>query len=396
MAIKLGNIDITKLHLGSNLITKAYLGTTLILQSTVPVLDLTKTHETSNSIGMSWQANASYSHSSIKRDGVEIYKGTDLKFIDHLRSPSTTHNYRLYRHDGIAGTPIGDDIDYPLSSSAIQATYYAETTAYMNAISVPNNSTIYWDGTPQSITGAEVWTSINETVHYFKTYNIWSSNLILWNPVFGTTDSQIAINIKDVADYKLTLQGIVTINSLGIKTDGAKTSYGEWVRTDGISLLKGNDLVKEIMGFTCTAASVSPSSTEIEIGISTSESQRYLLSANIGAFGGAVFGVGTTATGISLLPVEGVYTGFYNEGLSIIFKNGALRSSSSAGTSQLPSSFANHRFGSIGVVSDTTNYSSKKTISSPYYATGINNNYDALTINKGMEIWENYTKRKTW
>ena len=45
--------------------------------------------------------------------------------------------------------------------AAVVSSYEAETTAYMNALAIADDSTVYYSGTPQEITGAAIWTAID-------------------------------------------------------------------------------------------------------------------------------------------------------------------------------------------------------------------------------------------
>lgn len=55
----------------------------------------------------------------------------------------------------------------PITPAPI-VTYEPETTRYLNAIGVPNNGTVYFGSTAYEITGAEVWTAVDELVIQIK------------------------------------------------------------------------------------------------------------------------------------------------------------------------------------------------------------------------------------
>lgn len=61
---------------------------------------------------------------------------------------------------------------YTLTGQSVGLTYFAiepEVTAFLTAISVPNDGTIYYSGTAYEITGAELWTALDTCTKDMKT-----------------------------------------------------------------------------------------------------------------------------------------------------------------------------------------------------------------------------------
>jgi len=71
------------------------------------------------------------------------------------------------------GLGLGVDRDHYVGGVVITP----ETIDFMDVIGVPDDGTIYFASTPQEMTGAEMWTSVNKMslglkIDFFLPYNI--------------------------------------------------------------------------------------------------------------------------------------------------------------------------------------------------------------------------------
>jgi len=98
--------------------------------------------------------------------------------------------------------------------------YEAETTSYMNAIGIPNDSTVYYATTPQETTGSALWTSIDTFVKELKSNAILTKMKAIY-PFIGGTAIQHKWNLINPLDtdaaYRLTFFGSIVHDEFGMK-----------------------------------------------------------------------------------------------------------------------------------------------------------------------------------
>ena len=103
-----------------------------------------------------------------------------------------------------------------------------DTTAFMNATGIPDDSTVYYTGTPQEITGTGLWTAIDTLVLDLKDASLWS-DLQAFYPFVGGTASTHKWNLKNPLDtdaaFRLTWGGGITHDRLGVTGNGTN-AYG--------------------------------------------------------------------------------------------------------------------------------------------------------------------------
>jgi len=93
---------------------------------------------------------------------------------------------------------------------AAVSSFEAETTAYMNAIGIPNDSTVYYATTPQETTGTALWTAVDTFVKGLKSNTILTKMKAIYPFIGGTaaTHKWNLINPQDTdAAYRLTFFG---------------------------------------------------------------------------------------------------------------------------------------------------------------------------------------------
>jgi hypothetical protein len=123
-----------------------------------------------------------------------------------------------------------------LFGSYLLSTYQPETTAYLTALAVPNDSTVYFNGFSQQILGSVVWTKIDDFVITLKTafgltlgVNNLSTKVPAIYPFWGGTAAMTKFNLADAQDtnaaFRMSWNGGVTHSRTGVAFNGSN-SYG--------------------------------------------------------------------------------------------------------------------------------------------------------------------------
>lgn len=98
-----------------------------------------------------------------------------------------------------------------------------DAEAFMLVTEIPNNGTIYFEGTDQEITGANLWFAVNTLVVNAK-INEWWGLIVASYPFIGGTSSTHKWNLKDPRDldaaHRLTFSGTFTHSGTGCKGNG--------------------------------------------------------------------------------------------------------------------------------------------------------------------------------
>jgi len=139
---------------------------------------------------------------------------------------------------------------------AAVSSFEAETTAYMNAVAIPNDTTVYYATTPQEITGAAIWTGID---NYVKEVRAFYHKFKAIHPLIGDTVPKMKWNLKNPLDtdaaFRLAFFGSGILSATGWKGNGSNAyietflnqsteitlnseSVGYYIRTSSSS---GND-----------------------------------------------------------------------------------------------------------------------------------------------------------
>jgi len=156
--------------------------------------------------------------------------GSEILLKDNIRKLSgiTSVVENLYSN-GIApikSIPYLKEIDIePLDSDAI---------TFMTATGIPNDSTIFYTGTPQEKTGAQLWTIISDLVKELKGQgtlntitNFWTDkNLRIFHPIIGGTAFTHKFNLKNPATYQINFQGGWVHSRTGARPNGTN-AYGD-------------------------------------------------------------------------------------------------------------------------------------------------------------------------
>lgn len=109
------------------------------------------------------------------------------------------------------------------SSNQLAYTWDADALAYLAACGIPNDSTIYYLGTPQQRTGAQISTYLNDMVLSLKAANLWSKFSALY-PFLGGTATTHKFNLINPANtdaaFRLSFAGGITHSATGALPNG--------------------------------------------------------------------------------------------------------------------------------------------------------------------------------
>jgi hypothetical protein len=361
---------------------------------------LTQVNSTSNTIRISWAPTDEYECYSVKRNGLEVYRGPYLEFIDSILDTSTSYSYMVYGHVTKDKPGIANQNVFNFSTSGIHGTTYAETTAYLNAIGVPNDATVYHSGTPQEITGAEVWTGFNEVIHFFKLNNVWN-DFHMWHPMFGTTLDMLKKNAKDLTTLDLDFFGSWTINSLGLKGNGSDT-YAFFKINNGTSHFRHHQMPSTKdrgLGFAVTNADGS-GDLEIEMGNARTVKMRYFLASDVPSYGGNLSGLGDPLVSVSNGSRLGMHSSSVTKTISnlcdnLIIRNGSVINEDTTVSDEITTIATGPC--ALGCFNEITirKYHTTKTIGN-FFFSNTENKLNNIWLNVGCHLWENYLKRKTW
>jgi len=110
------------------------------------------------------------------------------------------------------------------SSNKLAYTWDADALAYLAACGIPNDSTIYYLGTPQQRTGAQISTYLNDMVLSLKAANLWSKFSALY-PFLGGTATTHKFNLINPANtdsaFRLSFAGGITHSATGALPNGS-------------------------------------------------------------------------------------------------------------------------------------------------------------------------------
>jgi len=124
----------------------------------------------------------------------------------------------------MAYNSLKDTKAWTLTGAIPAAAFEAETTAYLDAITIANDSTIFYAATPQEITGSEIWAAVDAFVAGLKTDGLFSQMKAIY-PLIGDTAVTHKYNLLDIADTniagRLTFFGSVVHSKTGIKGNGS-------------------------------------------------------------------------------------------------------------------------------------------------------------------------------
>jgi hypothetical protein len=99
-----------------------------------------------------------------------------------------------------------------------------DAITYLNAIGIANDTTVYYSGTAQEITGAGIWSAVNKFFIDQKAAGLWTTKKIVYLMIGGTS-SRHRINAVLPSSHLCTFNGTFLHDALGAKGNGASLSY---------------------------------------------------------------------------------------------------------------------------------------------------------------------------
>ena len=260
-----------------------------------------------------------------------------------------------------------------------------ETTAYMNAIGVPNDST----ATIYGKTGAEIWTLFNDCIMIAKNAGK-LDDIHTWHPMFGITTDKLGIDALNPAINVYQFFGNWQFSDLGNQTNGSNT-YAYFQNAPY------NYMVLEDCAFTIACNSnvaVGASDNLIALGANASTSgtesiilsvKRYTnqLRGSIGVNSITTSSVDTTAAGITTMArISGILK---------LWKNEALLDSTPISSGALPSNYV--YYGAYFNRSSPALFDVQRFIST---MTSKGDDATVQVVHQMIDLWESGLGRKNW
>lgn len=157
----------------------------------------------------------------------ELNSGTELKSTDFIPIASDTGG-GSYVTQNVTGDMIKDFINVP--------EYETETAVFFSTIDIPKDATIYYPGTPQEITGINLWTAVDTFVKTLKAIQVWNQMDIIY-PFIGGTAFRHQFNLRNPSLFLPTYVGGITHSATGVKSNGIngviQTGYSGLFLTTG-------------------------------------------------------------------------------------------------------------------------------------------------------------------
>lgn len=126
---------------------------------------------------------------------------------------------------------------------ATGASYEPETLNYMASVGIADDSTTYYPGTAQQITGNGFYMAIDTFVKSLKTEGIFSKLKAVY-PLIGGNASAHSWNLRDITQFKMDWYGAGAHTKTGFKGDGI-SAYGD----TNFNQLNNSQLNNESFGF---------------------------------------------------------------------------------------------------------------------------------------------------
>lgn len=205
---------------------------------------------------------------------------------------------------------------------APSSAYDAATTAYMNAIAIPNDATVYYPGTAQEITGTEIWDAVNEYVLDRKSGNRWTKGKAIY-PIIGGSSAAHKYNLKDPQDtdgaFRMEYFGSPSHGPTGIAWNGS-SQYANTFLNPSVSLLTTSGRLAYYSRTNSNAGSPYEMGASDDPGVVTNTVTlitRY--STDVAA---AAYGNGSYATTVASLDSRGYFVNNRDGGTTYLYKNG--------------------------------------------------------------------------
>lgn len=171
----------------------------------------------------------------------------------------------------LIGTQLHAQGDYLLASlQQASSSYDTDASAFMIATGIPDDGTVYYIGTPQEITGNELWIEIDNLVKGYKAAGTWDDFYAIY-PFIGGTAFTHKFNLKDPRDsdeaFRLNFVGDWIHSSMGAKGSGTLgTSYADTFFVDSEHLTIVSNTIDLSIGYYNTDPDAPLTSGQMEVG----------------------------------------------------------------------------------------------------------------------------------
>jgi hypothetical protein len=115
--------------------------------------------------------------------------------------------------------------------------YDPSALAFLTQTGIPNTGAVLFGGTPQAITGENLWLAVNQLTLDIKFHNGWNTSKGIY-PMVGGTSFTHKWNLKDARDldiaYRLLFGGSIVHSETGAKPNGTNAKANTFIqaRTD--------------------------------------------------------------------------------------------------------------------------------------------------------------------
>lgn len=154
----------------------------------------------------------------------KLYRGATL--IDEQNSASTSVNYTPLQADAgntsnikcvVTATNAGGSAS--ADSNTVAQVLDANAQAYMQAVGITNNLTVYFASTAQERTGAQLYSYYNTFFSDLKSNSLFSKIKIAYRERWGVANSN-RVNMINPATFLMTYSGTLTYNITGTAGNG--------------------------------------------------------------------------------------------------------------------------------------------------------------------------------
>jgi len=185
-----------------------------------------------------------------------------------------------WSYDSSTGNTVSDPAGIEMNSASNQTvtnniSFEAETIAYMNALVIPANSTVYFNGSAQERTGTQLWLAVNTFVLALKGASIYTKFKAIY-PMLGGTSARAKFNLIDPRDldaaYRLTFSGPWVFSGTGAMPNHS-TTYADTYLAPSAALSLNSTHISYY-------SRTNVSTLEVEMGVEQPASNYTLLEIN--------------------------------------------------------------------------------------------------------------------
>lgn len=186
----------------------------------------------------------------------------------------------LWNYNSATGNTVSDPAGIELPTKTDQpvtnnVSFEAETIAYMVALVIPYDTTVYFTGTAQQRTGTQLWAAVNNFVLSLKGASIYSKMKAVY-PMLGGTSARAKFNLIDPRDldaaYRLTFSGPWVFSGTGALPDMTTTYANTYLAPSAVLGLNSTHL--------SYYSRTNVSSLQVEMGVEQPASNYTLLEIN--------------------------------------------------------------------------------------------------------------------